>query len=194
MNIRSFISIELSNEIKNNLVKIQQSLKLFNNYIKWEKKENHHLTLSFLGNIDEKKITEIIPILNNSVKKISSFKIKLENIGIFPNLQNPRIFWIGISNGTKELIYLQNIIAKELENIGFEKEKKFVPHITFGRIDSKKINKIKIHKLITLTKNIDTSNIPEIEVQQVFLIKSILIAKGSIYIPLENFKLEGKNA
>ncbi|MFH1612459.1 MAG: RNA 2',3'-cyclic phosphodiesterase [bacterium] len=194
MIIRSFISIELSKTIKSNLIKIQNFLKTSNSDVKWEKQENHHLTLLFLGNIDESQLKQIIPTLNNAMKNFPSFKIKLENINILPNLQDPRVIWLGVSNEKEKIIYLHNLIAKELKNIGVKTEKrKFSPHITLGRIKSN----VKINKLITLIRNIKTSNISNIDdfkVKQISLMKSILMPKGSIYIPLENFNLEGKNA
>ena len=134
--MRAFIAIDLPTNIKNKLSKIQDKLKDNFAQINWVKPQNLHLTLKFLGEITSEQSSAINRIIAEISQTIIPFKIKLDDLGAFPNLHNPRIIWVGISQD----VYAQQIaelLETKIADIGIAKgSHPFAAHITIGRIKS----------------------------------------------------------
>lgn len=98
-----------------------------------------HLTLKFLGNVEEKQIEEIKIILKEIALQTPLINIKLNGAGVFPNQKLPRVLWVDVIENDGILDNLQKRMDAELSKIGFEKDKRgFKPHLTLGRIRSQK--------------------------------------------------------
>jgi len=124
---RCFICLEISREAIIEIEEIQKFIKkkkLF--YGKFTEPETLHLTLKFLGEIEEGKVEELKKELTKI--KLRKFKVSLGELGMF----NDRILWIKL-NG-KEIWELQKQIDNLLESLGFVKEERFMSHITIARI------------------------------------------------------------
>src|SRR3989344_1824156 len=129
--MRLFIGIFLSGEILDYLYEVQNKLKKsLPAKITWVHKKILHLSLKFLGEVNENKIDEIKEKLNKI--KFKSFKIKLDKIGVFPNENYIRVVWVGL-NPKEEVIELQQKIDSELLTL-FSKDQRFSAHMTFGRV------------------------------------------------------------
>src|SRR3989339_1295186 len=127
--MRTFIAIEVSDEVKKAAGEFVAELKKQRANISWVKKENVHITLKFLGEIDERKILLIEDVLKSCAEKKKPFEIEIKDCGGFPNLHKPRVIWIGITEGSQELKDIANCIDSKLSNLGFEKETRaFKPH------------------------------------------------------------------
>jgi len=176
--MRSFIAIELTEEIKDKLSKIQDELKKSNADVKWVDPKNIHLTLKFLGDVEEKRLEDIKRILKRISEKYKEFSIELHQIGAFPKISSPRVIWIGIEKGKLELSQFFLELEDELKNIGFKKEEReFSAHITIGRVRSG-LNRI---KLIEEIKKISSAPKLNSSVNKITLFKSTLTPKGPIY-------------
>jgi len=165
--MRCFLAIELSKDIKEKLEELKSHFKMKG--IKLVEKENLHITVKFLGDID-KEIVEKIKNLDLSIKPVKS---DIKYIGVFPNENYIRVIWVGATN----LISIFKEIDRKLSELGFKKEKDYVPHITIGRvkfIENKKLLKNKIDKY----KNVELG---ELEVKNIVLMKSELTREGPIY-------------
>ena len=101
--LRTFIAIGLPAEIKAFLGKLQETLKKSNADVKWVKPENIHLTLKFLGEREKKKIDEIIKIIDDVSSEASVFQLEISSIGAFPKKEYPRVIWVGLNEGDKEI-------------------------------------------------------------------------------------------
>ncbi len=151
-------------------------------YVRWEKKENLHITLKFLGETDKK--IDIEAKIKEAVKQFSPFMVSLKGIGAFPSPKRARILWIGVKEGVKHLTDLFVALEKKIHELGFEKEmRKFTPHITFARVKNGKYS---------LSENIDFSFDP-FPVNEVALFKSTLTPKGAIYETLSSSPLGGES-
>ena len=132
--MRVFIAVEISNsEILNKIQTFQNELKID---AKPTRIDQIHFTLQFLGEIDEEKCEQV----KNVLKKIefSQFELSLQCVGVFPNLRNPRVVWIGCDKtGAEKLSSVAKEIEKNLAPLGFEKDKKFKPHLTVFRVKNK---------------------------------------------------------
>ena len=94
--MRTFIAIEISEEIKNILAQIESHLIYAGADVKWVKPENVHLTLKFLGEIDEKKAAEVTAILDSIARMTKPFELNVKDIGAFPKIEHPRVIWVGL--------------------------------------------------------------------------------------------------
>ena len=176
--MRCFISIELdpmTKQIIEDFIRKDNMEKLFRE-MKWVKPSNLHITLAFLGEISSNKILSVQKMLTDISKKHTSFSIKFSGLGFFPNLKNPRVFWIGIKE-QPELWRLKNAIDRGLDilNISYDK-KPFSPHLTIGRLKSR--TKIESEKLEQV--DFKTSFL----VKEIHLMKSELSSSGPTYMSL----------
>jgi len=184
--MRTFIAIKIPDIVKSELIQITDKLKSSRADLKWVKPEGIHLTLKFLGNIDEQKATEVKEVLNKVVKAEVPFEIRLEGLGAFPKPASPRVIWAGVKEGAQNTINLAKNLEEQLEKIGFEKERRsFHPHLTLGRLRSPQ-NKGKLSNLLESTK-FKSSSI--IKVARLNLIQSTLTPTGAIYTVLYQAEL-----
>ncbi len=129
--MRCFFSIEPPESIKNELIKSQKEVKCNSTPVK---KEQLHLTLLFLGEVDEKKVEILSEKLSGF--KFPCFEILIKNAGAFPSEKNPRVFWIGAES--EEIENLHSQLKKIVQSIGIKTEEiDFHPHLTLGRIKEK---------------------------------------------------------
>ncbi len=178
---RCFIALEISREAIDKIEEIQKLIKKKNLfYGKFTEPENLHLTLKFLGEIEENKIKEIKERLAKI--KFKQFEVKLGEVGVFINKYNS-ILWLKL-NGP-EIWNLQKEIDNKLKDI-LPLEERFMSHITIARM--KKINgKL---EFLDYIKNIKTKKI-SFKVKEFILKKSELKSEGPIYANIEKF--ESKN-
>lgn len=183
MKIRLFIALIFKEELLNKIVDFRESIYPNDNEAKWEGKDKLHLTLKFLGNIAEEDIPDISRELESIVKNHHEIKIILSKFGFIKKNSIPKILWVGIQQ-TKYIARLFHDINDGLSDIGFEKERRsFRPHITLLRFRGKE-DILKIDVLKNTKINFTSSMANEIA-----LIKSDLLPRGSIYTKIKSFKL-----
>jgi len=185
--MRTFIAIELPDNIKKEIEQLQAPLKKTGAFVSWVKPANIHVTLKFLGEVPEDKINEVFSATEKALEGAKKFTMSLKGTGVFPNLRRPRVIWVGSGSGEEELSHMANRIEEEMEKIGFPKEKrKFSAHFTIGRVKSPK----NIEKLMELVESSDFQT-EKIEVNEVVVMKSQLHPAGAIYTPLKKVLLSG---
>lgn len=168
--MRCFIAIDLPDEVKNELLKIQSELPEAN--LNLAKKENLHLTIKFLGEIDEKLAEKVMYILKKS--KFIKFKAKLNGIGVFlPSFI--RVVWTG-AEPKEKFRAIHDEIDRKLRDIGFNPDKTWETHITLARVKFVKDKKGFIEKL----DKIKIKNV-EFAVDKIKLKKSVLTKQGYVY-------------
>ena len=134
MGIRSFLAFELPPEIREKIGEVSIELQKLTLPVRWVKVTNIHLTIIFLGYVDEDKIDDIKEKVNLVVKRFSIFKTRLNGIGVFPNWRKPRVIWIGLGEEIERLSTLREELQTGLKVLGFKPEKRpFAPHLTIGR-------------------------------------------------------------
>jgi len=184
--IRSFIAIPLNAEIISHIEKIQKDLKTLSADVKWVNPRSIHLTLKFLGGIEEGDIEKIAQGIQDGITGFKPWSAAVKNVGAFPSLKSPRVVWIGIEDLGGQLIKLQNQIEKEMANLGFEEEKrKFSAHLTLGRVRSPKGKNELVKYLLDEREQV----FGEIKVDRAILFKSELKPTGAVYTVLKEFTL-----
>jgi 2'-5' RNA ligase len=185
--MRAFIAIELSPEVKESLARIQSHLKYSGADVKWIEKESIHLTLKFLGDITEEKRKEIELILDETGRSTKPFEISIKDIGAFPNINYPRVIWVGLDKGAVESKTLAEKISEELLKISFQKEPRpFAPHLTIGRVRSPKNKEALKEKIGTCQMPISKPQL----ISSVLLFESKLSSKGPTYTKLHEVELQ----
>jgi 2'-5' RNA ligase len=156
--------------------------------IKWVEEHNIHVTLKFLGETDEKKIPDIVRILEAVAGETPDFAFSLKNLGIFGSSYDPRVIWAGIEP-FEELASLMRVTREKMAAIGFEPDRQnLVPHLTLGRI--KALNDKKLFQTI-LDQNKSISS-QEMKAGSIILYESILKKEGPVYAALQTFQLRKK--
>ena len=179
--MRLFIAIEIPEDIKEYLTSIQEKIYMNSNKIRFVKKEQIHLTLKFLGEVQPNIADEI----KDNLKRINfnPFSVVLDNLDIFPNDSYIRVIWVGLKP-EQPILELQKSIDGSLKKL-FKKEKNFKAHVTLARVKYIENKDNFIDKLKTIkveNKKIGISNFK--------LIKSTLTPKGPVY---EGFEVFGSN-
>jgi 2'-5' RNA ligase len=188
--MRTFIAIPLPKETKDLLSGLQNQLKSCGADVKWVQPQNIHLTLKFLGEINEEELNKISLILEEIANKISVLTVSIDSIGAFPRINSPRIIWTGLGQGDNEIKILAKELEERLNEIGIPKEEKpFSSHITLGRMRSG----LKIDKLISGLKELTLPQQTQgrkFPVQKIALFKSTLTPKGPVYEILKEANLK----
>lgn len=188
--MRTFIAIELPPEIKESLARIQNQLKTSGADAKWVEPQNIHLTLKFLGEINEQKLAQIVSIIEDISKNKNAFSIRLSSLGAFPKINSPRVIWIGIDKGDNETKDMVESLEEKIARIGIPKEDRpFSSHITIGRLRSSLNRQRLVKVLLDLQPNFEKEG-KEFLVTKITLFKSTLIPYGPIYEVLKEASLK----
>ncbi|MCF7894883.1 MAG: RNA 2',3'-cyclic phosphodiesterase [Candidatus Omnitrophica bacterium] len=182
--MRTFIALDLTDEIKVKIKKVTARLKNLPIKAKWAASKNLHITLQFLGDTSQEQLDIIKKIIRDISCQYESFKLYLKDFSFFPNSKKPRVFFINFSSD-KILETLVEALRKKLNQVGFKEDKKFRPHITLARIKDLK----NIKELTEKTNQLEVKD--SFKITKISLFKSTLTKKGPIY--QEIFKVNLKN-
>jgi len=191
--IRTFIAIELPDELKRQLSDLQRKLKTDNQPgIRWVNPDSIHLTLKFLGNIRENDIGGITEAMIRATAQISPFFLETTTMGAFPNLKRIQVIWVGLGGEIDKLKRLQNLIENSLTKLNFKAEHRpFKPHLTLARL-SKEVSMVELQRLGNFIANTTFDSSSKIIVKSVNLIKSELTRKGALYSRISSVGLSQK--
>lgn len=180
--IRSFIAIELPEEAKKGLARLRKGLERDEHkFVKWVDPGGIHLTLKFLGNIPSKRVAEITEAIEEAAQGVSPFHLEISGTGVFPNLRQVRVFWVGIGGELDKLSRLQQNIDSALAALGFAKEERpFVPHLTLARI-REGASSSERRSFGELVGSIIFEDKYPVEVEAIRLMRSQLMPAGAIY-------------
>jgi 2'-5' RNA ligase len=182
--VRCFIAIELTEELKRGLRELQAQLKAASQApVKWVEPENIHLTLKFLGNVASGRIEEIAQAMTEAVRGTSPFSLEVRELGVFPNPRRVQIVWVGLGGEVEKLTILKQRIESGLSILGFAPEnRRFTPHLTLARLRDRATpqERERLGQLIAETEFAGGS----FTVKSVKLMKSQLTREGPIYSQL----------
>lgn len=186
--MRLFIAIDLPEVLIKKIKILQDEIKRgCRARVSWSIPENIHLTLKFLGEVQEGKIDDIKEKIEDAGKGVGPFLLSVNGIGYFPNPHRPRVIWVGIKTYDNMLNTLYERLESGLKELGFEKEdRRFHPHLTLGRI--KEITRKTALK--GMPDNLNGSDeLGKFKAEGICLYKSELNPKGAVYTKLFECKL-----
>ncbi len=188
--IRTFIALEIPGPVQRQVSGVEDQLRTAGARVRWVKEENIHLTLKFLGDLSEERVEQLASGVSEAVQGFPPFEISLASLGAFPGTRSPRVVWIGVVEGEETVAELQKRIEERLSGLGFPKEgRKFSPHITIGRVKSRRGTE----ELVSKLKEISFSSEP-FRVEGVTIFGSKLTPEGPIYTKLKEVGLSGHSA
>jgi 2'-5' RNA ligase len=199
--IRAFLAVELSQELRDKVGALQQELKRrVESEIKpvvrisWVQPAQIHLTIKFLGDMDEQVIDPLLGAIEQAIVNQPSVIVPLERLGSFPRPQNPRVLWVGPSMDwergaeAKRLGEIHGAIERACEGLGFLRETKpFSPHLTLARI---KAGEHQVGVALVKSGVLDRPlSLGALAVESVVLMKSELKPTGAVYTKLWETRL-----
>jgi len=201
--IRAFLAVELSQELRAELATVQQELKhriepemKRDMRISWARPASIHLTLKFLGDMNEQVIDPLRVALEQAIGSQVPVNVPLDRLGAFPHPQSPRVLWIGpLENWekgaeAKRIAEIHGAIEQACEGLRFLRETKpFSPHLTLARI---KMGERQVGVALAKGGVLDRPlSLGSLVVESVVLMKSELKPTGSVYTRLWDVRLRG---
>lgn len=186
--MRIFNAIAVPEEIKQQALQIKNELSQLILDVKWVEYENYHITLKFLGEVDQRQLTRIKDKLALASHACPPIKLQSSKIGFFPSPSRPRILWLGIKGELEKANYLGQKVDTYLEELGFAVERKRSFHLTLGRIRSDS----NMSELVSRVGSINNAiKAHDFEVRAFSLMESQLFSAGPQYTELEKYSLTG---
>lgn len=190
MAIRSFLAFELPVDIKRIIMAVSEDVRQLPLNVRWLNVKNIHLTIVFMGDVQEEQIKPIQDIVKDVCQGYGPFSIAIKGIGIFGSRRNPRVLWIGLDGAIDRMGYFRDDLQKGLRPFGIKEEKRrFKPHLTLGRF--RKGARTGTHLDDLLSKYHDLTS-PECIIEELVLFKSDLKPGGAVYSKLNGWPLNGK--
>lgn len=171
--MRSFISLNISSRAKREIKTICDGLKKkigTNAQVRYDNPDNYHITLFFIGEINEGSLKKIYDVLKERLSgRFGELNFVCEDYGGFPNLKNPRVIFLDSRNIENKIFEIAAVVDGVLSEYGFPRDKKFHPHITLARIKSR----IDLEKLSNEKVDVNFS------VSKISIMQSIISTKGA---------------
>jgi 2'-5' RNA ligase len=182
--IRTFIAIALPEAIRAKVGKLLSDLRKTDAAVRWVPACNLHLTLKFLGDMEEGRLPDLFVAIRKATEGIEPFQITLTGLGAFPNTRAPRVLWIGLEV-PEAMKKLYRNMEEEFFRLHFPKEKRtFSPHLTIGRVKAER----GMERLMSVVERTDFG--PEtVSVARIVALKSDLRRTGAVYSALAEFAL-----
>ena len=180
--MRTFLALPLEKETKKEVFSyIEKFKREIKGRVKWVEEENLHFTIFFFGEIDNDKAKKVIDAIEKNKSNFNKFKVEFKKISFFPNEKSPRVIFLDISQGEKEMRDIYDSLYPDLNKILKLKKEEFVPHLTIGRVKDSLLEE-DIKRLIN--KKIE---IKPFYLNKLTFFESILRSEGPIYKSIKDF-------
>ncbi len=185
--LRTFIGVDIGKAIRDRAVSLQENFARLGTDVKWVEPENLHVTLLFLGEVDDREVPAVCRAVAEETQKHAPFAMCIEGAGCFPTPRRPRVLWIGVGEGAEQLCALHDGLEPPLLELGCyrREERKYKPHITLGRVRSDRATE---QLAAALTKQAKWQG-GQTKVDEILVLSSELTPKGPVYSTLSRAKL-----
>ena len=185
--MRLFVAAELNEDVRERLASIQEKLRSGDFDLKMVEPENLHLTLKFLGEVEEKHATHMEKLISDAVKDVHAFSLSFHGIGYFGSGNRMSVVWAGVKEGKEQYVKLADSLERALSPIRKE-EREPSPHLTIARVKSGR----NVHELAREVDSLRDVKIGEVRVKEIKLKHSVLTPQGPIYSDVKAFALKGE--
>ncbi|OLC98845.1 MAG: RNA 2',3'-cyclic phosphodiesterase [Acidobacteria bacterium] len=180
--MRLFVALEIPSAVRENLAAFLDSLRGISKEPRWVRPGNLHVTLKFLGEVEEAKVAAI----RNALKEMrceQAIKLNFRCLGFFPNEKHPRVFWAGIE-ASANLKILATDIDGAMDKLGIPREQRpFSAHLTLARFERPGLSEA-LRKAIATNMERDFGSL---RTNEFHLIQSKLNPSGAQYTTLASF-------
>lgn len=178
--VRCFVAIEIPQTVQELLKHVQTRLQSEIRPASWTKLGNFHLTLKFLGDVHLQKIDGVSEVIQSVADAQAPFSLEFGKVGAFPNLNRPRVLWVGIKHGASTVSRLAKVVNLELKHLGFPIDNRFRPHLTLARLRTP----MNLEPLGNMLCQYDAIDGALVSVNEMRLMQSYLHPNGAIYTSL----------
>lgn len=188
--MRTFVAIELTQDCRDNLLDAIDSLQSIAGGVKWSGEKKLHVTVKFIGELDEDAVPDAVEALETAAAEAPPFSMDISGLSGFPPKGVPRVLYAAVQEDSGVLQDLQSSVEDVLAaELGVERDDRdYIPHVTLGRVKKKGF----CPPLPDLVKKMPDAYFGHVDVDEMVLIKSELTSEGPIYTPLHRFRLQGE--
>ncbi len=188
--IRTFLAIDLGQAIRKRLASLQDELAGIAPDVKWVEYDNLHITLLFLGDVDERESITVCRAAQQVTSALPGFMATVEAVGVFPNARRPRVVWAGVGEGSEQLTELHRGLESRLEELGLYRPemRPYKPHVTLGRVKGEGPHDALAQSLGKYAE----WTAGEARIREVLVMSSELTRDGPTYAILGRAKLQGE--
>jgi 2'-5' RNA ligase len=186
--IRAFIAAPISAGVRERMGELLAKLRRTEAGVRWSRPDSIHLTLRFLGNIFESQVETVGEAMAEAVMGIGPVKVEVCGFGTFPENRRPRVFWLGLTRGARELTEIFDDLERALIARGLgPADKKFSPHLTLGRVKTGE----RLNQAIRVMLSEAKGSFGEYTINRIILFQSRLNPAGAEYTVLREQILDG---
>ena len=182
--VRTFVALLIPPEWAEHLGGVSRDLAERTSGLSWVRAGNLHLTLRFLGDLGDSGVRRAGEAVRRGAERIGAIEARLGGLGAFPNLERPRVLWVGLVQGGEEAFGLAASVNAALREDGFgPPDRPFRPHLTLARVreGARGLHAVREYRLPPAP--------PPAFLDRVVLMKSDLHPTGSRYTPLLEVRL-----
>lgn len=187
--VRAFLAVEPSEPVRRAIAAIQERLKTtVRGAIRWVRPAAMHLTLTFFGDVGRAEVERLAAVVAARSAGMAPLDLTVRTIGVFPDLDRPRVIWMGTAGDLDRLLVLQRTLERGFETLGFPRPTRpFRAHWTLGRIKTPK-------GLVGLVRAVEAGGektAGTFRAGELVLFRSELTPQGAVYTRLAAFPLGG---
>lgn len=181
--MRLFTALDLPADVRQSLQRLLDRLRP-TAQLNWCSVENLHITTKFIGEWPDERLGELMTALGK-MPRLGEIRLRLRNVGWFPNERAPRVFWVGIE-ASASLEALAQALDVELGKLGVPRETRpFSPHLTLARIKGT----VDLSRLRRTIQQLPSLEFGEFSTDTFHLYRSDLRPTGAVYTRLASFPL-----
>jgi 2'-5' RNA ligase len=185
---RAFVAANLDPGLRDRVARIQERLKEARADVSWVRPENLHLTLKFLGEVEDAALDAVADAIGSVAAGHAPVPLVLAGLGAFPQPRTARVVWIGVGGGAEGLAELHAELEAGLERLGFQRDARpFTSHLTLGRVRGPG----RREQLAAAVTSMAPEPLGEMLLDRIDLMRSELRPEGARYSVLRTFPLEG---
>ncbi|MCX6814849.1 MAG: RNA 2',3'-cyclic phosphodiesterase [Candidatus Aenigmarchaeota archaeon] len=184
--MRLFVAIDLNENVIGKISEIQERLRSGDFDLKCVEPENLHLTLKFLGEVDEKQNEYMGKLISEAAKEFHEFTLSFHGIGYFGE-RRMNVIWAGVNEGKEEFVKLAQSLDGDLSFVRKD-EHEPSPHLTIARVRSGRNREILAREI----RSLGDVKIGEVHVKEIKLKQSVLTPQGPIYSDVKIFPLSSR--
>ena len=185
-----FIAISLPEHVKDEIERAQDQLRsaLPGKCVRWARREQWHLTLKFLGDVESRRLEALTTSVRGACTEFGVLQLRAGQIGFFPDARRPRVVWTRVRDWRDRLPSLQRAVETAAAAFTSEVPKpKFTGHVTLGRCRT--IKRSQADMLSMLAQGMEDRVLGEWTADRLDIIRSQLSPGGSRYTTLASLPL-----
>ncbi|MBV8368027.1 MAG: RNA 2',3'-cyclic phosphodiesterase [Candidatus Eremiobacteraeota bacterium] len=175
---RLFVAAEIDDAARAACARVADALRAKGFAAKWVPPENYHLTVAFVGAVEESRVPEVASAIRDAVARASALEIPLDAVGAFPNERRVRIVWVGSHAPQPRFATLCGVVRSALSVLGFVFDRHTDAHVTLARAEGR-----------AALPSVPAPKIAPVTIASLALYRSFTERAGARYEPLARFAL-----